>query len=133
MSLPSVELALWTRLVTDAGVSALVENRVYKMIAPSGVARPYIVYYLGSGLLERLTPRLDTNEVYRIEAVGNSSAAADALRQAIYSALDSAPLALAGFSNFWLKAERITTLPEVREGVQIYRYITDFRVRTSAL
>lgn len=131
-ALPAVEAALFSRLATDAGVTARVGQRIYNLQAPSGEPRPYLVFYLASGLLPRLTARLDTNDVYRVEAVADTRAAAEALRGAVFAALDSQPLTLAGFSNYWLKAERTTTLTETRDGQQIWRYITDYRVRTSA-
>lgn len=130
--LPAVEAALFGRLASDTGVTARVGQRIFNLTAPAGEPRPHIIFYLGSGQLPRLTPRLDTNDVYRLEAVADTRAAADALRAAIFAALDGKALTLAGASNWWLMAERTVTLVETREGKQIWRYITDYRVRTSA-
>lgn len=129
--LPDVARAVYGLLIADPGVSALVGDRIFNMLAPSGAARPHIIFYLGSGLLDRSTPRLDGNDVYRVEAVADTRQAADTLHRAIWAALDGAELSIDGFSNFWTAGERQVTLTETREARQVWRYIADYRIRTS--
>lgn len=129
--LPDVARAVYGVLAADPGVSALAGERIYNLLAPSGVPRPYIIFYLASGILDRRTPRLDGNDVYRVEAVADSRQAADTLHRAIWAALDGAALSIDGYSNFWTAGERLTVLTETREGRQVWRYITDYRIRTS--
>lgn len=132
-TLPAMEEALYSKLQQDAGVAALIGGtaapRLYNLMAPSGVTRPHIIFYLGSGLVSNTSPRDDMNDVFRVEAVGDTRQTADTLRGAIYTALHGQELTITGWSNYLLQAERKTTIVETAEGRQYWRYIVDYRIR----
>lgn len=41
----SIETALYTQLSSHAGLSALVDNRIYPVLAPQNVALPFVAYF----------------------------------------------------------------------------------------
>tara|TARA_Y100000310_G_scaffold323436_1_gene383762 strand:- start:401 stop:814 length:414 start_codon:yes stop_codon:yes gene_type:complete len=45
-----IEEALWKRLTDHSGTTALISNRLYPVLAPQKVTRPFVVYRRVSGL-----------------------------------------------------------------------------------
>lgn len=86
----TVEEALYTHLTDDAGVAALVSARVYPLVAPQDVARPYLVYQRIS------TPRVRSHSGpsglahprFQITAVASTYGSARSLANAVRAALD---------------------------------------------
>lgn len=128
-SLPGVETALYATLSGNSGVAALVSTRIYNPQAPAGVDLPYLLFYLASGLMPNQSPRLDINDVYRVEAVGSTRAQAEAVFNAAFTALHLQALTLTGWTNYWLACERRTILIDNLEGRQFFRRIGDFRIK----
>ena len=127
-SLPAVETALYSTLSGNSGVIAAVGARIYNPQAPAGTALPYVLFYLASGLMPNQSPRLDVHDVYRIEAVGETRAQAEAAFNAAFAALHLTTLAVTGWSNHWTACERRVSLVDNIEGVQFHRRIGDFRI-----
>lgn len=133
---PNIETALYSRLATDASIAALVGGtaspRIYSHQAPSGAARPFVLFYEATSTLTNETPRLDINHIYRIEANAATRAAAESLKGAIFTALHEVELTgITGYSNFRLVCERHTALIENISGGQVYRRIGDYRIQLS--
>lgn len=129
--LPPVEAGIYAALTGNPDVAALVGGKVYYAMAPAGLARPYLLFYLASGMLERRTARLDTNDVYRIEAVADTLSRARELRDAALRALDGGQLGGNGFANIWTAAEGAAVLTELRNNQVVWRFIVEVRIRTS--
>lgn len=132
-TLPSIEAALYSTLGQNASVASTIGGtaapRLYNLMAPSGAARPHIIFYLGSGLVSNTSPRDDVNDVFRVEAVAETRGGAETLSGAIYTALHGQELTITGWSNYLLQAERKTTIVENSDGRQYWRYIVDYRIR----
>ena len=86
----SIETDLYSTLTNDAGVSALVSNRVYPAPAPEGVTFPYCTYQLISG--ERVTTLPGVGDAKRkrmqVSCHGATYSSAKAVADAVYSAFE---------------------------------------------
>ena len=132
---PDIEQALYTKLAATAGVTSLVGGtvspRIYSHQAPANVSRPYLLYYEASTVIPNRTPHHDIDSVYRVEAVADTRAGAEALRGASYTALHNQALTVSGFANYQLEADGARALLDNVDGKQVYRRITDIRIRLS--
>lgn len=128
-SLPDIEGALFHQLISDNAVTALVELRIFNQQAPADTPAPYVVFYTAGGGISSDTPRQAVNWVVRIEGIATSRATAQAVQWAVFAALHLKAVTLAGWGNYWLACEQITTLVETVEGSQYWRYIADYRLK----
>lgn len=111
--------ALVARWTADTGVSAIVGNRIYDGMAPTGAELPYIrvgsktevgMHVLGhDGWQDTITADAFTSSAYPEPA---SDAPLLALVKAMKAALKTGPLTLTGFGSASLKQEFVTTLVE---------------------
>lgn len=129
--IPAAGSALYAKLCGASSVTNLVSQRVWESLAPPKSARPYIVYYLGSGRYPNAVPRDTINWVFRVEAVGDTRAKAEQVADAVFGTLHESTLTIPGWSNYWLAGEGVATLSETVDGAQRWRYIADFRVKAS--
>ena len=126
---PDVETALYSALTGASALTTLVSTRIYNPQAPANSTIPYVVFYLASGLMPNQSPRLDINNVYRIEGVGSTRAQAENVFKAIFTALHLQTLSITGWGTYWLACEGVRSLVENAEGNQYYRRIGDFRLK----
>lgn len=131
-SLPSLDTSVQTALAAASGLTALVGTKIYALEAPPGAALPYVVYYLGSGLIPNLVQRDTLNFVYRVQSLATTRASAEAIFQQIYAALHESTLTITGWSNYWTACETITPLFENVQGNPRWRFVGDFRVKASS-
>lgn len=86
----SIETDLYSTLSNDAGVTALVSDRIYPNLAEEDDPRPYIVYQLITG--ERLSTITGVNDARRkrvqISCHADTYASAKAVAAAVYAALE---------------------------------------------
>ncbi|CAD6536389.1 hypothetical protein LMG27952_03142 [Paraburkholderia hiiakae] len=82
------------KAITYAALKLLAGGRVYPSVAPSGAARPYIVYQGVGGADETTLAGADTLQNRRIQvtAWSTTSAEADSINQQIRAALTAAPI-----------------------------------------
>lgn len=131
MSLANIDAALYTKLVAASGVTALVSTKIFNLQAPADTALPYIVFNLGSGLLDNQTPHQDLNHVYRIAAWATTLLSAYTIQAAVHDALHHQSLTISGWSTFMVVQERMNTFIENIDGTQLFRVIGDYRIRAS--
>lgn len=84
-----IEAGLFTLLSQDPGVSAVVGNRIYPMLLPTGSARPAITWQIVAG---QTKPGLDTRGIHRwmfqFDCWGDAYLDAAQARDALIKALD---------------------------------------------
>lgn len=138
MAIPAAGSALYAKLSGATAITSYVGTspaRIWDSLAPSETERPYIVFYLASGQMPNVVPRDTINWVFRIEAVGDTRANAQAVADAVFDTLHESSLTIPGWTNYWLVHERLTTMPDfeniTERGEQRWRYIADYRVRAS--
>ena len=131
MALPGLDGVIYTALTGDATVNGIVGTNVYALQAPAGVALPYIVFYLASGVVPNTQPRDDFNTVYRVESRASTRAGAQALADAVFDVLHEASLSTSGWSIYWTVVEAEQHFIENYDGVQVYRRVIDVRLRGS--
>ncbi len=86
----NIEEALYSHLTNDAGVSALVGNRVYPLMAPQDAALPHLVYQRISSprLRSHGGPSGLAHPRFQITATAGSYSAARSLANAVRASLD---------------------------------------------
>lgn len=89
-----IDRFLHNTLTTDAGVTALVDDRVFGYVVPEGEPFPAIVFQYMGGIDVRVSgaKTLAVNAVYLVKAVaqGSSFSGADAIAKALHNALQAA-------------------------------------------
>jgi hypothetical protein len=99
----AVSDALYDALAAQASLAAAVGTRIYREIAPSGAAHPYVVYTKIPGSGDLTGNRGDNAElVYLVDVVSETSEAhASGLAAHVYTALHLVELSVAGWENIW--------------------------------
>lgn len=128
---PSLDAAVFSLLSGATAITDVVGTKIYNLQAPSGVSLPYLIFYLGSGVIPNTEPRDTINNVYRIESRQTTRAGAETLHNAVYSAVHEQALTIAGWSNYWLVCEGEQRFVENVSGVQYWRFVWDVRIRAS--
>lgn len=129
---PDVETALYSKLSGTAALTALVGTttpRIYNPQAPANTTLPYCIFYLASGLMPNQSPRLDINNVYRIEGVGSTRAQAEDVFEAVFTALHLQTLSLTGWGVYWMVLESARSMVENVDGTQYFRRIAEIRIK----
>lgn len=126
---PTVEAALYSALSGATALTTLVSTRIYNPQAPANIVIPYVVFYLASGSMPNQSPRLDINNVYRLEGVGTTRAQAEDVFEAFFTALHLQPLSLTGWGVYWLVFESVRSLVDTVEAKQYFRRIGDLRLK----
>jgi len=131
MTIANIDAALYSKLIAASGVTALVSTKIYNLQAPAGATLPYIVFGMGSGLLDNRTPHQDLNHVYRIASWASTLLSAYTIQAAIHDALHHQSLSISGWNTFMVVQENLNTFIENIEGTQCFRVIGDYRIRAS--
>jgi len=111
------EAALRARLIGFAPLTALLASAasVYNRVATG--AAPYVVFSLSAGGPTNRSPRRAEALVYLVKAVARADAArADDIDAQIDAALHDQPLAVTGWSNYWLTRESRVKFEELDSG-----------------
>lgn len=132
-SIPSIDTAFRAKLTAHSGLTSLIGTvNIYNQQAPEGVALPYVVFYLASGLIPNSVPRDTLNFVYRAEGLATTRDSAEAIHQQIYAALHEQTLTVTGWTNYWTACENIYPIFENVKGSPRWRYGGVYRVKASS-
>lgn len=129
MGLPAVASALYTALTNDSAVAALVGVRVYALQAPAESPLPFITFSRTVGMMTNDSPRQTTDDTYRIESVSSSRAGAETLDNAVYDTLHLNGITASGWSNFWIVRGRSQEFIDNYNGIQVFRFISDYVIQ----
>lgn len=132
MAWPDLDSSVYTQLVNDGAITALVSTRIYSSQAPNEAAKPYIIFYLAAGGPENITPTASFNVIYRVESVAEDPDDAQTILEAVFNSLDGTALTITGYTNFWTACESPRHFVDNIEGKQIYRRVIDCRIRGAA-
>jgi len=130
---PTIDKAIYDKLVSDDNVQDLVGNDVYMLAAPSGVNEDYILYRQIAGGFEHTSPRPEIDVIYRIEGVASSRQNADEIASAIYHALHDQRLPIEGWNNYDTAGGGWYTLIDNVGGYTTYRVGGMYRIRADQL
>lgn len=105
----ALERAIYSRLSGDAGLAALVDDRIYNIAAPRGASLPYVVFNQQSGREENRTPRRERLYDYTIKAIAQTLQEAGDIADAIDTAMFDATLHVDGWNEaYWVRP--VTTI-----------------------
>lgn len=113
------EVALRARLVGDAALTALLASAqsVYNAVTSASAALPYVVFSLNAGGPVNRSPRRAETLVYLVKGVARADAARAAdIDARIDAALHDQPLAVVGWSSYWLMRESRVKFDELDAG-----------------
>lgn len=133
MIVDTVEAALAARLKGDAGLAAMVEDRVYELIAPQGARRPFVTLQEISASDPAQTmdgPSTLLRSVYQVDVYADGPMARLTARQAgrqIRAALDGYTGDPAGGDNV-IKSVLFSDRRDIYDDVALHRVSTDFTV-----
>ncbi len=119
----SVETALYTRLTTHSGTTALIGTRCYPLLLPQRPTMPAVVYQRVSssgqiGTTDRRTPR------FQLSCWASTYAGAAALAVQVRSALEE-------YANATIRMGRIVNqIDDFDEGTELQRVILDVFLTT---
>jgi hypothetical protein len=130
---PTIDQAIYNKLVGDSEISTLVGADVYALQAPSGAAEPYILFKQIAGGFEHTSPRPEIDVVYRIECVATSRENAEEGASAIYHALHDQDLIIDGWNNYDTAGGGWYTLIDNSEGDVSYRVGGMYRIRADQI
>jgi hypothetical protein len=85
----SIEETIFTRLSTHAGLVALVGVRIYPLVAPEGVTKPFVIYQkISTGTVHAMSadPSLESPR-FQVSAYGDTYASAKTVVAQILDAL----------------------------------------------
>ena len=83
-----IEKALYTVLTADAGIEAIVSERIYNTVAPQNVILPCVLFQKMGGFHIVDNPKEAVDAVYAIKALSDDLLEAEDLDYAIKEALD---------------------------------------------
>lgn len=91
----AIKAGVYGKATTDAGVTALVEGRVYWLLAPSDAALPFVVFQFAAGGDLNETPKQEADVLVDIKGIAATAQEAEAIADALRSAFHEADLSLA--------------------------------------
>lgn len=114
------EIQVYELLKNDTGVKALINARVYPLVAPQNVQKPYIVYRVISGLKIQCLGGSIFQGDYRmqLDCFGTSYASVKAISQAVKNCL-------VGF----LDSHNINIIDDYDDETQLFKQIIDFKIK----
>lgn len=132
MAEPDVGGAIYTKLIGDGTLSALVGTKVYEIQAPQGVDPPYVIFVPAGGGEGNVTPRRSKNALFLVKGVAETRAGAVAVDSAISGALHLQELTVSGWHNYDVQRESHSSLVENLQGTQVWHKGAWYRVRLAA-
>ena len=114
------EKKVYELLKNDTGVKALIDGRVYHLVAPQNVQKPYMIYRVITGLkIQCLGGQIFQGD-YRmqLDCFGTSYASVKAISQAVESAL-------VGF----LSSNNINIMDDFEDETGLFKQIIDFKIK----
>lgn len=114
------EVQVYNLLKNDSGVKALINERVYPLVAPQNVTKPYITYRVVTGLkIQCLGGQIFQGD-YRmqLDCFGTSYASVKAISQAVKNCL-------IGF----MASNNINIIDDYDDETQLFKQIIDFKIK----
>jgi len=122
--------ALYSHLAAGTAlINALGGTAIYNTLAPQGVAPPYVVFSLSSGVDENSSPRRARSLVYTVKAISTSQADAEALDDLIDARLHDQTLTIADWGNYWTARESDFVYSELVGGVLYWHRGAQYRIK----
>lgn len=114
------ESDVYSLLKNNSGVNALISGRIYPMVAPQNVAKPYMTYQVVSGLkIQCIGGEIyQGNFRFQIDVWGLTYSNVKAVSEAVKSAL-------VGFKA----SNNIDITDDYESETQLFRQIIDFRIK----
>ena len=127
----ALETALYAHLIADAGLAALVNDRIYNIEAPRGATLPYVIFHQQSGREENRTPRRERTFDYTVKGVAATNKKAGEIADAIDAALFDAVLNVTGWNvTYWLRPTATIRYKEtLRSGDPAYHVGAVYEIR----
>jgi len=120
----SIEETLFTRLSTHAGLIALVGARIYPLVAPEGVAKPFVIYQrisTGGPHTMGTDPPLESPR-FQVSAYGDTYSSAKTVAVQILAALQD-------YTNATIQRSFYENATDIYEpGTFLYHIPADFIV-----
>jgi len=115
----SIETELVAKLKSDSGFSALVETRIYPLVAPQTVTTPYITYQVISDISNQcLEGGVYQNSTrIQIDCWSTKYSEVKAIKDAVLSAIS-------GFKA----SNSINTMDDYESDTKLYRQLIDFKL-----
>lgn len=130
---PNIDAAIYSTLIGDSTLSALVGSKVFYSQAPQGTAFPYVIFFVAGGGEENLTPRRSKNKLYFVKGVSNAKATASQIDRAVSDCLHGAALTVSGWGNYDLQRETDLAIPvENVQGTQVWHVGAYYRIKLAA-
>ena len=112
----SVEAGLYGALSAGTAlVATLGGTAIYNGFEPRGVAVPYVVFSLASGIEENLTPTDSQRFIYNIQGVAATLLQAGTIADQVHALLHDQRLTVSDAINFWTSRESIIRYTEVED------------------
>lgn len=114
------EVQVYNLLKNDSGVKALINERVYPLVAPQNVIKPYITYRVINGLkIQCLGGQIFQGD-YRmqLDCFGTSYASVKSISQAVKNCL-------IGF----MTSNNINIIDDYDDETRLFRQIIDFKIK----
>ncbi len=113
------EMQVYELLKNDTGVKALINARVYPLVAPQNTAKPYITYRVVAGLKIQTMKGDIFQGSYRmqLDCYGTSYASVKAISQAVKSCL-------VGF----MASNSINIMDDYEDETGLFKQIIDFKI-----
>lgn len=114
------EAEVYNLLKNDAGVNALVGGRIYPLVAPQNVVRPYMTYRVISGLkIQCMGGEIYQGDYrFQIDVWSETYSSAKATSTAVKSAL-------VGFMD----SNSISIEDDYEDETELFRQIIDFKIK----
>jgi len=110
----AIDTALYNTLAAGTALTTLLGGTaIYNGQIPRDQTLPAVVFNLGSGIEDNMTPTRSNRMVYTVQGVASTLSAAGAIAEQIDTLLHQATLTVTGHTNFWTARENIIRYQEV--------------------
>ena len=131
-TIPDMDGPVFSKLAGNSALTTLLGGTaIYSMVAPTGRALPYVIFYMAVGDIPNRAPRDEMDTLYRIESRANIRGSAAAIHTAVYAAIHEQTLTVSGWTNYTTEADREQRFHELVNAVEYYRFVWDVRIRSS--
>lgn len=130
-----IEKALYTVLTADAGIEAIVSERIYNTVAPQNVILPCVLFQKMGGFHIVDNPKEAVDAVYAIKALSDDLLEAEDLDYAIKEALDRQSIAINtdGMADYAIfRGMNLHFLEDVGAGVVAFHIGALYDIRAAA-
>lgn len=108
MTLTPLRQAIYSHLVSNTGVTALVGNRIYYQQAPSGSVLPYVIFKPAQVDYPAEAGYRMTEQKWELWAVGEEAGQVDTVTAALDTALHDSNLTISGWNTVLVEVQSET-------------------------